>query len=200
MLKRKFEEAMGFCNFIFNQKNFKRMKNSTFPNLFMNRDIIINLFNENDVSFQAFVNIYDKRRVVMLYNFNGVHARQNKIEINKVLRNLGFSVHKNTIELETDIPLNSIDLSYSLIKKFKNFFKPIWVEKDNGYEWVSDINSVQLTYSTIYKKKDILVVDGYSSDLFSGMNSDILEYVFFKGTDEEVKSCLASLSKPDTLN
>ena len=175
------------------------MKNNTFTNLFANRNSIINLFNENNVSFQAFASDHNKKTIVMIYDFKGVNARQNKIEINKALRSLGFSVHKNTIALKTDLPLNSVDLTYSLIKKFKNFFIPMWIEKNNGYEILDDGQNIQLAYSSIVKKNGLLVVDGYSSDLFRRMNSQILEHVFFKGSNEEVKSCLASLSKLEKI-
>lgn len=125
-----------------------------------------------------------------------------KAEIKSYLNSYGIKPYKNTIILAKIPHSKMLDISFNIVKQYRNFFVPIWEEDDDSLKNYKQLhnNWSFISYSNIKIKDVYLIVDSYSSDMPHHTITNFLSYLFSNGTLKDVEFFENCLNKKHNLS
>jgi hypothetical protein len=155
--------------------------------IFQAREELFELFDSYHIDFKVLYYINSGLEFILAYSFGNIpkepdsiyekiehrqkykkYKYQAKLKINKLAKEYELKPLKNTLPLMRLFHKKGID-AYKfreiIVKRYKDFFNPVWIEKGE----VQSVRSLQqwffLTYENISIRSDLLYVGSYSSDL-----------------------------------
>jgi len=150
--------------------------------IFRNRkEILLALDDSINIGFHIPIN---QKRKINLYLFE---KKPSKISYKTVFKPYNITFNKNSISFNLGFKINNIDFALNIIRTYKKYFEPIWIEYNNGGYSIVANKDIKLEYLQIRKKNDLILVDNYSTDLYGKIIENCFNDLFLHGTDEEVK-------------
>lgn len=155
--------------------------------LFLSHDIY-------GINFQ--IHASKKEIHILMQTDQPYHRSTGQKAINTFLREHGLIYYKNFIVIPWAYAHEDTTPAALLIKKYKNFFYPIWDEIHNG-ELIQKYKTMPIiTFSDIKAGETFLTVDGYSTDRPNQTIIAALEYGFKFGNKEFWQSLVEILTRP----
>lgn len=134
---------------------------------FTNKDKILDLFLEKGIKIDGFhINPYSKK-IELMFSVPGKYVRSAlQKEMNVFFRDLELLPYKNILEFPWSYSILDTKPAKEIVERFQTFFEPIWKEERNGsYSSIEQGAILPISFSNIQTKNDLLIVDGYSTDM-----------------------------------
>lgn len=208
-------KALGYQNHHSMKKNFEKnpsviediktsMSDSILKRFFSIKDEFVSKFGIEKLK----ISNYPDKEYIFDFMYPKQSSTEQKNKIKEYLNSYGIKPIKNTIIL-TKIPHSKmLEISYQIVKQYRNFFIPIWEENDNtlmNYKHL-DKDWSFISYANIKIEDNYLIVDSYSSDMPQHTINNFLDYLFSDGTLQDVEffeNCLNkthNFSRYETLS
>lgn len=114
-----------------------------------------------------FVDHYSKKITLMLYSPQRyIHSKLQK-EMNVFFRSYGFKPYKNLLEFTWAYSPSDPVPAMEIIHRFHAFFRPLWKEGKTNWDTSSVMiqSILPISYDSIHNINDLIIVDGYSTDM-----------------------------------
>ena len=135
---------------------------------FTMKETISQELHKNGMRFERFfVDHYSKKITLMLYSPQRyIHSKLQK-EMNVFFRSYGFKPYKNLLEFTWAYSPSDPVPAMEIIHCFHAFFRPLWKEGKTNWDASSVLNQsiLPISYDSIHNIKDLIIVDGYSTDM-----------------------------------
>lgn len=160
----------------FYEKNTSKLNHEIFEGsehplakLLFNREEIFSFLSRHNIKMGSFGYTGGSKREIRmllepyLHSYLGSELQR---EVNVFFKTLGISTYKNLLLF----PIAYIEVdtkpAEEIIKRFKSFFTPLWIEKENGYETIYQDTLVSISYERVFgDDRGFLHVDQYTSDM-----------------------------------
>lgn len=134
---------------------------------FTMKETISQELQKNGMRFDKFdVNYSTKTIELMLYTPNSyIHSKLQQ-DMNKFFRSYGFKPYKNILEFPWGYSASDPVPAMEIIKRFHAFFRPLWQQGKTNID-VSSVRGliVPIPYNSVHNINDLIIVDGYSTDM-----------------------------------
>jgi hypothetical protein len=135
---------------------------------FTMKEIILQELHKNEMRFERFfVDHYSKKITLMLYSPKRyIHSKLQQ-NMNKFFRSYGFKPYKNLLEFSWAYSPSDPVPAMEIIHRFHAFFRPLWKEGKTNWDASSVMRQsiLPISYDSIHNINDLIIVDGYSTDM-----------------------------------